>query len=55
MGKSNRHKKERIHKMTEEEYANYVMSLKDEKPIGAYRDEMNAQNYRDTSHSDQDK
>lgn len=35
MGK--KRNKSKIPKLTEEEYARYVMSLKDEKPIDAYR------------------
>lgn len=31
-------KKEKVPKLTEEQYAEYVMSLKDEKPIGAYKE-----------------
>ena len=31
-------KKEKVKKLTEEQYAEYIMSLKDEPPVSAYKD-----------------
>ena len=31
-------KKEKVQKLTEEQYAEYIMSLKDESPVSAYKD-----------------
>lgn len=38
MSKASKNKKERVPRMTEEQYAKYVSSLKEEEPIAAYRE-----------------
>ena len=37
MGKGSKHKNGKVHKLTEEEYAAYIMSLKEQRPPLAYR------------------
>ena len=38
MSKSSKNRKEKVPKMTEEQYAEYVMALKDETPVKGYRE-----------------
>jgi len=40
MGKCSKSKKAKVPKMSEEEYAQYIMSLKDEKPTAGFRESI---------------
>ena len=50
MNKPFKSKKEKVPRMTEEQYAEYVSSLKDEEPIAAYADLCSGKH--STSHID---
>ena len=50
MSKSSKSRKERVPKMTEEQYAEYVMAMKDETPVKGYREISSGRH--DTPHLD---
>ena len=50
MIKSSKSRKERVPKMTEEQYAEYVMAMKDETPVKEYREISSGRH--DTPHLD---
>lgn len=50
MSKSSKSRKERVPKMTEEQYAEYVMAMKDETPVKGYREIFSGRH--DTPHLD---
>ncbi len=50
MSKSSKNKNGKVPKMTEEQYAEYVMALKDETPVRGYKEI--AERHHDTPHLD---